>query len=178
MLKVIFPIAAILVLMTATAEGQTPKDVRTGAVRVIVSETEFFGDLYLQVEAAPSYDVVDGSMGVTLTSQGNLSECTYRNPGPIYEGDPTNTLLAGQVDCFGGARFPLDRLETVTADLWGSIFDPGVPLECRFDAEETEPGITSVWECRLVWLDDSPEDSSSPGVDWWTPPDGLPPGQN
>ena len=92
----------LAILIPAATEGQTPKDVRDGVVRVIASETALFGDLYLQVEAVPSYDVADGSMGVTLTSQGSLSECTYRNPGPIYQGDRTNTLLAGRIDCFGG----------------------------------------------------------------------------
>ena len=164
----------LAILIPAATEGQTPKDVRDGVVRVIASETALFGDLYLQVEAVPSYDVADGSMGVTLTSQGSLSECTYRNPGPIYQGDRTNTLLAGRIDCFGGARFPLERLETVTAGLWGSTFDMGVPLECRFNAEETEPGMTSVWDCRIVWLEDLPPDSLSTGRNYWTPRDPLP----
>ena len=118
--------------------------------------------------------MADGSMGVTLTSQGQLSDCTYRNPGPIYEGDLNNTLLAGQIDCFGGARFPLGRLETLMADLWGGHLISGVPLECRFNAEETEPGITSVWKCRLVWLEDlPPEDSTSPSLNFWEPRDSL-----
>ena len=163
---------AVLVLMTAAAaEGQRPADVRTGDVRVVASETDLFGELYLQVQVVRSYDVADGSLGVTLTSQGQLSECTYRNAGPIYEGDRTNTLLAGQIDCFGGARFPLDRLETVTADLWGGTLISGVPLECRFDTEETEPGMTAVWECRLFWLEDIPDDSLSPSTNYWTPRD-------
>ena len=115
---------------------------------MVASETDLFGELDLQVQVVPSYDVADGSLRVTLTSQGQLSECTYRNAGPIYEGDRTNTLLAGQIDCFGGARFPLDRLETVTADLWGGTLISGVPLECRFDTEETEPGMTAV--CKVA----------------------------
>ena len=164
MLKRLAPVMAATFLMTAAAEGQTAADIRAGVAEVVVSETEFFGELYLQAEAFPSYNVADGSLGVTLTSQGNLARCTYRNPGPIYEGELTNTLLAGQIDCFGGARFPLDRLEAVTAEIWG------IPLECRFSAEETEPGVTAVWECRLFFLDDSPEDSLSAGVDWWGPP--------
>ena len=165
----------LAILIPAAAEGQTPKDVRDGVVRVIASETELFGDLYLQVEVVPSYDVADGSMGVTLTSRGHLAKCTYRNPGPIYKGYLTNTLLSGQIDCFGGARFPLERLETVTADLWGSTLSSGVPLECRFDAEGTETGVTAVWECRLVWLEpDQP--SPEPSQNWWIPRDSLPRG--
>ena len=47
---------AILVLMTAAAtEGQRPAEVRTGVVTVVVSETYLYGELYLQVEAVPSY---------------------------------------------------------------------------------------------------------------------------
>ena len=49
----------LAILIPAATEGQTPKDVRDGVVRVIASETALFGDLYLQVEAVPSYDVAD-----------------------------------------------------------------------------------------------------------------------
>ena len=49
----------------------------------------FSANCTLQAEAFPSYNVADGSLGVTLTSQGNLARCTYRNPGPIYEGELT-----------------------------------------------------------------------------------------
>ena len=45
----------VLVLMTAAAtEGQRPADVRTGDVRVVASETDLFGELYLQVQVVPS----------------------------------------------------------------------------------------------------------------------------
>ena len=136
-------VATFILMTTATAKGQTADEVRNGSAKVIVSETEFFGELYLQVEVAPSYDVADGVMGVTLISQRQLSECTYRNAGPIFEGDPTNTLLSGDIDCFGGARFPLDRLETVEADMWGDMFSPGTPLECRADAKATDPACST-----------------------------------
>ena len=152
-----------ILLMTATAaQGQTE-------VTVLVRETAFFGELCLSVEVVPLSEMADGSPGVTLTSQGQLSECTYRNAGMMYEGDPTNALLDGQIDCFGGARLPLGRLEIVSADTRGSMFDPGVPLECRLNVEGTEPRLLRVWECALSWLEDGPQDTLPPGQNWWTP---------
>ena len=82
MLKRLALVMAAIFLMTAAAQGQTAADIRAGVAEVVVSETELFGELYLQAEAFPSYNVADGSLGVTLTSQENLARCTYRNPGP------------------------------------------------------------------------------------------------
>lgn len=133
------PLLAIMsVLMVACGADRD-------SLEVTITEHRVFGQRYLVPSVHSSADIRPGDLELTILAQGEIAECTFENPDPIFAEDEKESQL----------RYKSDRGSTRLEDL--SFEDLMQSGACEFEVKWVEE-VTARMDGRRMrcGLEDTP----------------------